>query len=141
MDQTGLATGGATIRDELLTFVDSNNYPINFHCAIGRDRTGTLAMLLLGLLGVSEADICFDYVISLINGNAKAKDEIQLLEQLYNNIYQTMQYIKNLTGQTKFDEAVKTYLTTNFVGSNASAKVGLTNEQVDSIKNIMLEDK
>ena len=140
LDQTGLATGGATIRDELLTFVDSNNYPINFHCAIGRDRTGTLAMLLLGLLGVSEADICFDYVISLINGNAKAKDEIQLLE-LYNNIYQTMQYIKNLTGQTKFDEAVKTYLTTNFVGSNASAKVGLTNEQVDSIKNIMLEDK
>lgn len=140
LDQTGLATGGATIRDELLTFVDSNNYPINFHCAIGRDRTGTLAMLLLGLLGVSEADICFDYVISLINGNAKAKDEVQLLE-LYNNIYQTMQYIKNLTGQTKFDEAVKTYLTTNFVGSNASAKVGLTNEQVDSIKNIMLEDK
>lgn len=140
LDQTGLATGGATIRDELLTFVDSNNYPINFHCAIGRDRTGTLAMLLLGLLGVSEADICFDYVISLINGNAKAKDEIQLLE-LYNNIYQTMQYIKNLTGQTKFDEAVKTYLTTNFVGSNVSAKVGLTNEQVDSIKNIMLEDK
>ena len=61
--------------------------------------------------------------------------------ELYNNIYQTMQYIKNLTGQTKFDEAVKTYLTTNFVGSNASAKVGLTNEQVDSIKNIMLEDK
>ena len=140
LDQTGLATGGATIRDELLTFVDSNNYPINFHCAIGRDRTGTLAMLLLGLLGVSEADICFDYVISLINGNAKAKDEIQLLE-LYNNIYQTMQYIKNLTGQTKFDEAVKTYLTTNFVGSNVSAKVGLTNEQVDLIKNIMLEDK
>lgn len=140
LDQTGLATGGATIRDELLTFVDSNNYPINFHCAIGRDRTGTLAMLLLGLLGVSEADICFDYVISLINGNAKAKEEVQLLE-LYNNIYQTMQYIKNLTGQTKFDEAVKTYLTTNFVGSNVSAKVGLTNEQVDSIKNIMLEDK
>ena len=140
LDQTGIATGGATLKEELLTFIDSNNYPINFHCAIGRDRTGTLAMFLLGLLGVSEADICFDYVISLISGNAKANNEAQLLE-LYNNIYQTMQHIKNLTGQTKFDEAVKAYLTTNFTGSNESAKVGLTNEQVDSIKNIMLEDK
>ena len=140
LDKTGIATGGETLKEELLTFTNSSNYPLNFHCAIGRDRTGTLAVFLLGLLGVNEADICFDYIISTINGNAKAKDETQLLE-LYNNIYQTIQYIKNLTGQTKFDEAVSTYLTTNFTGSNENANVGLTEEEINSIKNIMLEDK
>lgn len=139
-DTTGIATGGETLKEELLTFVNENNYPINFHCAIGRDRTGTLAMILLGLLGVSEEDICFDYLISGINGQAKAGSENHL-EELYNNIYQTIQYIKNLTGLTDFSEAINAYLTTNFTGSNAKAKVGLTQAEVDAIKEIMLEDK
>ncbi|MDD2214194.1 MAG: tyrosine-protein phosphatase [Oscillospiraceae bacterium] len=32
-----------------------------FHCRAGKDRTGIIAMLLLGLAGVSEADILTDY--------------------------------------------------------------------------------
>ncbi len=139
-DETGIATGGATLKEELSVFTNVNNYPINFHCAIGRDRTGTLAMILLGLLGVSESDICFDYVISTINGSAKASDETHL-QELYSNIYQTMQHIKTLTGKTQFSEAVYSYLTTNFTGENAKATVGLTEEEVASIKNAMLEDK
>lgn len=35
--------------------------PIYFHCSIGRDRTGTMAALFLGLLGVSESDISKEY--------------------------------------------------------------------------------
>ena len=35
-----------------------------FHCAAGKDRTGLLAALLLGLLGVSETDILVDYAHS-----------------------------------------------------------------------------
>ena len=31
---------------EIRTFADETNYPIYFHCQIGRDRTGTLAMLI-----------------------------------------------------------------------------------------------
>ena len=139
-DFTGLATGGATLKDELLPFTESNNYPIDFHCAIGRDRTGTLAMILLGLLGVSEEDIYFDYITSAINGKASANDEAHL-EELYNNIYQTVQYIKNMTGKTNLSEAIEEYLTKDFVGTNEKAKVGLSKEEVETIKNIMLEDK
>lgn len=35
-----------------------------FHCAAGMDRTGVTAMLLLGLVGVSRADITRDYLYS-----------------------------------------------------------------------------
>ena len=33
-----------------------------FHCRAGKDRTGVIAMLLLGLAGVSDEDIVADYV-------------------------------------------------------------------------------
>lgn len=32
-----------------------------FHCRVGKDRTGVMAMLLLGLAGVSDADILEDF--------------------------------------------------------------------------------
>ena len=48
-------------------FVDINNYPILYHCQIGRDRTGTVSMLLLALLGASEKDIYLDYEASFFS--------------------------------------------------------------------------
>ena len=41
-----------------------NDKPIYFHCAIGRDRTGTLAFLLEGVLGMSKSDIYKDYELT-----------------------------------------------------------------------------
>ena len=38
--------------------------PVYFHCAAGRDRTGTIAALLLALLGVREGDIAKDYELT-----------------------------------------------------------------------------
>ena len=43
---------------------DPANHPLVFHCAVGKDRTGMLAAMLLTLLGVSEADIIEDYTLS-----------------------------------------------------------------------------
>lgn len=39
--------------------------PAVFHCAAGKDRTGLLAMLLLGSLGVSHDDIVADYALTV----------------------------------------------------------------------------
>lgn len=41
-----------------------NNKPVYFHCSLGRDRTGTLDILLLGLLGVREGDISKAYEVT-----------------------------------------------------------------------------
>ena len=35
--------------------------PVVFHCAAGKDRTGLVAALVLGLLGVDDREICEDY--------------------------------------------------------------------------------
>ena len=49
-------------------FLDEKNYPIDFHCIGGADRTGCDAWILNGLLGVAEDDLmkdweltCFEY--------------------------------------------------------------------------------
>ncbi len=67
----------------LLTFANADNYPIYFHCQLGRDRTGTLAFLLLALCGVGEKELYLDYEMSYLsnygsigwdsNGTPKAK--------------------------------------------------------------------
>jgi len=41
-----------------------NNKPVYFHCSLGRDRTGTLDILLLGLLGVPEGQIGVAYEVT-----------------------------------------------------------------------------
>ena len=43
---------------------DESNYPVYFHCNAGADRTGTIAFLLNGLLGVSERDITKDFELT-----------------------------------------------------------------------------
>lgn len=52
---------------ELFTFVLTNvrnNKPVHFHCSLGRDRTGTLDVILLGLLGVREGIIAKEYEVT-----------------------------------------------------------------------------
>lgn len=46
---------------------DEANYPVIFHCTAGTDRTGLIAYLVNGLLGVSEADLYRDYFFSLFS--------------------------------------------------------------------------
>lgn len=45
-------------------FLDKNNYPLDFHCIGGQDRTGAVAFIINGLLGVSEEDLYRDWEIS-----------------------------------------------------------------------------
>ena len=55
----------ADVKRTMLAFADENNYPILFHCSLGRDRTGTTAFLLLALCGVDEETIVRDYYTSI----------------------------------------------------------------------------
>jgi protein-tyrosine phosphatase len=54
-----------------------------FHCAAGRDRTGIMAAVLLGLVGVTDGQIAMDYVQS--NRNARRVTKKLAENPLYKN--------------------------------------------------------
>ena len=56
--------GSAAIAQALEILSDPGAYPAVFHCSAGKDRTGVLAALLLGLLGVPDETIVADYALS-----------------------------------------------------------------------------
>ena len=49
--------GMKTMAENFRVFCDRRNYPVYFHCVGGADRTGSLAFVLCGILGVSEKDL------------------------------------------------------------------------------------
>ncbi len=59
-------TPGATWKLNLRTVFDAviHGEPVYFHCSAGADRTGTLACVLEGLLGMSQSDIDKDYELT-----------------------------------------------------------------------------
>ena len=61
-----LEVGSDAIAGALRVLADERVYPAVFHCAAGKDRTGVLAALVLGLLGVPDATIAADYGLSRV---------------------------------------------------------------------------
>ena len=101
-------------------FTKRENYPILFHCSGGRDRTGTLAFLLNGLLGVSEDDLCRDWETSVFsdNGMKFTSDRIKGL----------ISYLNTLPGAT-MKERCESY----------AKSCGITSEEIAAFRAIMLE--
>lgn len=101
---------------------DIDNYPFIFHCNIGTDRTGMFAFLINGLLGVSEEDLYRDYLFSNFGkiNVARAPSNIQ------NNYLKT---INKYSGDT-LSERIENCLV---------ELVGVPQEQIDAIREIMLD--
>jgi len=59
-----LDVGRASLVEALALMGDDGDYPLVFHCAAGKDRTGVLAALVLELVGVDREVIVADYVIT-----------------------------------------------------------------------------
>ena len=110
-------------------FADINNYPIIFHCSLGRDRTGTLAMVLGGLLGLDENTLMMEYELSVFsywgtNGSTKYNDGLR------KSIHDTYLYISNNYEGDSFSEKVENFL----------LEIDVTAEEIASIRSIMLEE-
>ena len=110
-------------------FADPDNYPIVFHCSLGRDRTGTLAMVLGGLLGLDENTLMMEYELSVFsywgtNGGTKYNNGLR------KNIHDTYVYIDTHYEGSNFAERCESFL----------IEIGVTAEEIASIRSIMLEE-
>ena len=105
---------------------DPNNYPVFYHCRIGTDRTGFLAIMLGALLGVSENEIYQDYLFSNF-GNIQEKRYIGD-KAGRDNILIYMNDLKTYPGENLHQ---KTY---NFL-----LGIGIPASELDSIIDILVE--
>lgn len=109
-------------------FADENNYPVLFHCAIGRDRTGTLAAVLEAFLGAEYDDIMADYETSFFS-DAGCKDESgpDIMFAKITEIYDFL---------SEYGEGTLQENTANFLQD-----IGVTSEELENIRRIMKKQK
>jgi protein-tyrosine phosphatase len=62
--RTMLDQGEDTIAEALAILSDPSAYPAMFHCSAGKDRTGILAAIVLGVVGIDDETIVADYALS-----------------------------------------------------------------------------
>ena len=95
-------------------FLDERNYPIDFHCIAGQDRTGAVAFILGALLGYDEDALCLDWELTgFWNRNTKFrhKERYDLLVKGFREKYpadtiqeSVVKYVRDL-GFTEADIA------------------------------------
>lgn len=102
------------------------NYPIYFHCAVGSDRTGSIGVILDGLLGRSDEQIYDDYELPTMNRNLPRLRYCRKAAAMFADLDPA------LNGRLKganISENVVNYL----------RSIGITTEEMNAIREIMLE--
>ncbi len=102
-------------------FLDERNYPLDFHCIGGADRTGAVAFILNALLGVSDEELDKDWEFTVF---------------IYND--------QNFGHTTRFDKLRKVF--DAYPGASTREKVeayvkglGFTDADIEKFLGIMLE--
>ena len=114
------------LKQALHALAKPENYPVFYHCRIGTDRTGFMAIMISALLGVSENDIYQDYLFSNF-GNIQEKRYIGE-KAGRDNILKYMDDLKTYPGEKLQNKAY------NFLLS-----IGMPAEELDSIIDILVE--
>jgi protein-tyrosine phosphatase len=109
------------------TFSVKENYPIMYHCSVGRDRTGMVSILLLGLLGVEYLDIALDYELSFFSerGCVDGASVEMMMRQFKSTYHYLMGYARN----DGFQASCEAYLTA----------CGLTKNEIAAIRENLLQ--
>ena len=108
----------------------ATNKPCYFHCMSGADRTGTIAYLLLSLLGVSQSDKDKEYELTAFSDEADGK-------RFRNSNY-------NVTNGNGWYPLIK-YFRDNYTGENDNEKVvawavanGITTAEINAFRAAMI---
>ncbi len=132
-----------SIREIFHVLADEDNYPIYFHCNAGADRTGTIAYLINGVLGVSYEDLTRDFELtSFSSGGRRWRAEIidgesfdskGVMQDDYDNYVawgKMNQMMKAKYGAGTLSETIENYLI---------KACGVPQEDIDNLRKIMLE--
>lgn len=120
--------GKELFAQEIRLFADPDNYPIYIHCSLGRDRTGTLAMVIEGLLGVEKNDLMMDYELSVFSVTGTLDNAG--VKAIRGNIQATYNFINKGYQGESFAEKTEKYL----------LDIGITAEEIQAIRDILLEE-
>ncbi len=112
--------GKETVKEIFADLADPQNYPLYLHCTDGADRTGTVAFLIEGALGIPEKQMTDDYMLTgaFVDG---FEDNVRI-----NGLFGGLESYEGST----VNEKIENYL----LGA------GVTAEQIRSIRNLLLED-
>ena len=120
-------TGQARFAEEIRFFTDISHFPLYYHCAGGRDRTGMLTYIIGAILGVPEEDLFRDYELTWLCASSVGNEESNTL----------IGWMRGFTD----------YINTNFEGDTFKAKMeeyvrlcGVTDEEMDMIRANLLEE-
>ena len=111
------------------------NKPVYFHCAAGRDRTATLAILLEGALGVGESDMAKDYELTYFSPADWSMSKDDNGNPVYKHTRDTYSYksvrktIFKQTDSGTYQERIVKYL----------LQIGVPQQDIDDLRSIMLE--
>ena len=115
---------------------------VYFHCSLGRDRTGTFDILLLGLLGVREGDIAKAYEVTYfapVGYSVSSSEKDSNPKPVFRNsrtawVYSdVVPYFWSLADQTEgktFADGVEKYLL---------EVAGVSQKDIDDFRSLMLE--
>ena len=105
------------------------NKPVYFHCWSGRDRTGTMAVLLLGTLGVSESDMAKDFEVTYFSPKSWSMYQGSYQHTRNNYSYKSIRKtIYKETDSGTYQERIVKYL----------LKIGVPQKDIDDLRSIML---
>ncbi len=124
---------------------NKEKYPVFFHCSAGADRSGTLAFIINGLLGVDYEDLTKDFELTSFSSRANLRLRGKMEENGFSSdgIFQNNgvnfiawgdMYKRMMEGygteSGKLSDAIENYLI-NFIG--------VERQTLNNIKEIMLE--
>ena len=122
---SSLSTHVEEFKQELLVFMDEANYPIYAHCSAGRDRCGTLMFHVGALLGMTDEQLVADYEMTYMSAKSYAKGNTKGHDWMY----AFLGTLDAMEGSTYAEKLEKFWLAH-----------GITQEQLDTLRSIMLEE-
>ena len=102
-------------------FLDPANYPIDFHCIAGQDRTGAVAFILNALLGVEEEELWLDWEATAFWNPSPHFNHAKLFDHLVRGF-------DRFPGET-IRERVEAYV----------RSIGFTDDDIATLRGILLE--